>query len=151
MDLFAKVHLTLGESLLGFSRTVLIHLDGRQIRITKRPGQVTRPGSIDRIVGEGMPRERDLGERGDLYIQWEVDFPEDDWMRGKPATDQQHLRQILPQARSDLPAEDDTEVIEPLTRSARIQDWGKNQPERRQQEDFWEDETDGPQAGCAST
>lgn len=96
-----------------------------------------------------MPRERDIGERGDLFIQWEVDFPEDDWLRdSKDAQD--ILKRILPPSRQHLPSDGDSEVIEPMTQPAMEEDWGTNQPHRSQeQETFWEDETSGPQAQCA--
>lgn len=150
LDLMATVHLTLRESLMGFSRTVLVHLDGRHLSVNKSHGEVTRPGSLERIVGEGMPRERDMGDRGDLYIEWEVDFPQDGWLEGRDDASRS-LSSLLPPPRAWIPAEDDTEVTESHTQSAREAEFGRNQPKWTQQEEFWEDETEAPQAGCAQS
>lgn len=150
LDLMATVHLTLRESLMGFSRTVLVHLDGRHLSVNKSHGEVTRPGSLERIDGEGMPRERDMGDRGDLYIKWEVDFPQDGWLEGRDDASRA-LSSLLPPPRASIPAEDDTEVTESHTQAAREAEFGRNQPKWTQQEEFWEDETEAPQAGCAQS
>ncbi|CAO1615740.1 unnamed protein product [Sympodiomycopsis kandeliae] len=153
LDLFTKVHITLQESLLGFDRIVLIHLDGTPIKVSKRPGKVTTPNSVDKLVGLGMPRENDLGERGDLFIQWQVDFPQDDWLDDNLIL-QDQLRNILPSTpKSDTSIQQDgnAKVLEPLVRQSRLDQWGNNQPHRKQQDDFWQDETEAPQAGCASS
>ncbi|PWN39770.1 DnaJ-domain-containing protein [Ceraceosorus guamensis] len=80
LDLHTKCHITLSESLLGFERTILTHLDGRHLKWKSKSGKIVRPGETQRVVGEGMMREGDRGERGDLYITWEVDFPPDDFL-----------------------------------------------------------------------
>ena len=69
LDLLCTCRLTLSEALLGFDRTVLTHLDGRQIRVERRAGTITRPGDVQRVRGEGMMTQGDRGERGDLYIR----------------------------------------------------------------------------------
>lgn len=79
LDLLAKVRIPLVEALLGFSRTVLTHLDGRHIHITKRRGEVIRPGQVDVIKGEGMFDQRLYDRKGDLFIAWEIEFPTDEW------------------------------------------------------------------------
>ncbi|PWN25260.1 DnaJ-domain-containing protein [Jaminaea rosea] len=85
LDLMTTITLPLREALLGFEepQTVLVHLDGRHVQLSKPGGKVTRPGSVDRLVGQGMPRERDLGPRGDLYIKWAIAFPADGWLEGR--------------------------------------------------------------------
>lgn len=68
-DLYASASISLQESLCGFSRVLLTHLDGRGIRITVPRGVPTRPNQLLRVRGEG------LGQ-GDLYIEVEVNYPE---------------------------------------------------------------------------
>ncbi|KAL3955950.1 hypothetical protein ACCO45_008796 [Purpureocillium lilacinum] len=66
-DLSAELNITLAESLTGFSRVVLKHLDGRGILIERPRGSILRPGECLKIEGEGMPMKR--GEvKGDLYL-----------------------------------------------------------------------------------
>lgn len=155
LDLVTSVHLNLRESLMGFEkRTVLVHLDGRHIQIAKQGGKVTRPGSIDRIVGAGMPRERDIGERGDLYIRYEVFFPQDGWLQGREEA-QRALSSVLPPPRQGIQALEggDVEVIDAVDfveAGVKRDDIGRNQPKRRQQDgDFWQEETEAPAGGCA--
>src|SRR6266487_2252434 len=59
-DLTAILDITLAESLCGFSRVCLTHLDGRGIYLNhpKKPGQIIRPGQVLRIKGEGMPHKK---------------------------------------------------------------------------------------------
>lgn len=78
-DLQADVEITLPEALLGFSRIVLKHLDGRGIKITVPQGKVMKPGQFLLVHGEGMPVKRS-DTKGDLYVQIIVQFPEDGWM-----------------------------------------------------------------------
>lgn len=68
-DLYASATISLQESLCGFSRVLLTHLDGRGIRITVPRGVTTRPNQLLRVRGEG------LGQ-GDLYIEINVEYPE---------------------------------------------------------------------------
>ena len=85
LDLLATVNIPLSEALLGFSRTILTHLDGRHIHVTKQQGEVIRPNQVDIIRGEGMMDQRYLDRRGDLFIAWNIEFPPDDWMRSMDA------------------------------------------------------------------
>lgn len=153
LDLLVEVHLTLREALMGFDRTVLVHLDGRHIKISKPAGTVTKPLSVDRVEGEGMPQERDIGERGDLYIQWHVDFPADGWLDGRGEAERA-LSSVLPPPRPGIPAEDDTEIADVQVQrgGASMDDFGKKQPRSRPQDEdeFWQDETEAPSGGCAS-
>jgi DnaJ family protein A protein 2 len=91
-DLLAHVHITLSEALLGFSRVILTHLDGRGIRFDSRKSggekKIYKNGDTVVIRGEGMPIwKKDKGksangsaERGDLYILFEVEMPDEEWL-----------------------------------------------------------------------
>ena len=52
-DLKIHLEISLKEALLGFYKYVT-HLDGRSVEID-RVGQITKPGLILRLKGEGMP------------------------------------------------------------------------------------------------
>merc|ERR1712000_38033 len=73
-DLTAILTIPLNQALLGVD-TTFVHLDGREIPI-KRDG-VTHPGLIMSVANEGMPVHNFPSERGTLYIQFEVEFPEE--------------------------------------------------------------------------
>jgi DnaJ-class molecular chaperone len=73
-DLKATVKITLKQALLGFERT-LSHLDGREI-IINREGKITKPGEIEKIMGEGMPVYEQSSEKGDLIVTYQVELPQ---------------------------------------------------------------------------
>ncbi|KAJ9592232.1 hypothetical protein L9F63_001233, partial [Diploptera punctata] len=74
-DLVMTHSISLTEALCGFSM-VLKHLDGRDLLIKHPLGQVVKPGDIKGIEGEGMPHYRNPFEKGNLYIKFDVTFPE---------------------------------------------------------------------------
>jgi len=90
-DLLAHVRITLSEALLGFSRVVLTHLDGRGIRFDSRAQEggkkIYKSGDTVVIRGEGMPiwkkdapKRSGPVERGDLFILFEVEMPSEEWL-----------------------------------------------------------------------
>ncbi|KAJ6309704.1 hypothetical protein OIU76_014607 [Salix suchowensis] len=62
--------LSLSEALCGF-QFVLKHLDGRQLLIKSKIGEVVKPDSF-----EGMPMYQRPFMKGNLYIHFTVDFPD---------------------------------------------------------------------------
>ena len=78
-DLFLPLTISLTEALCGFNY-VLKHLDGRHILIKSKAGEVLTPGSIKGIKGEGMPIYRNPFEKGNLYIKFDVQFPENQFI-----------------------------------------------------------------------
>lgn len=87
-DLLAHIRITLSEALLGFSRVILTHLDGRGIHFDSRKSsekKIYKSGDTVVIRGEGMPiwkkdRKHSPIERGDLFILFEVEMPTEDWL-----------------------------------------------------------------------
>lgn len=57
---------------------VVKHLDGRALVVSQPPGEVLAPGTIRGIPKEGMPIYRNPYEKGNLYIKFDVKFPEND-------------------------------------------------------------------------
>ncbi|KAI4465051.1 dnaj-like-2 isoform a-related [Holotrichia oblita] len=67
--------ITLSEALCGLT-FIIRHLDGRDILIRNPPGQVIKPGDVKAVVGEGMPYYKNPFERGNLYVTFEIRFPD---------------------------------------------------------------------------
>lgn len=74
-NLFMKREVTLTEALCGFE-FVINHLDGRALLIKQPPGSVIRPGQLRGVQGEGMPHYKNPFEKGNLYITFDVVFPD---------------------------------------------------------------------------
>jgi len=142
-DLSADLKVTLAESLCGFSRVVLKHLDGRGIQITHPRGKVLRPGQILKVAGEGMPlKKSDL--KGDLYLEVKIQFPEDGWTEDPAAF--ATLQRLLPESAPLIECTEIDEVeFEP---NADIEDFGANSGDPRSGSG-WEDDDEEEEGGAA--
>uniref|UniRef100_UPI00358FC3D0 dnaJ homolog subfamily A member 2-like isoform X1 n=2 Tax=Myxine glutinosa TaxID=7769 RepID=UPI00358FC3D0 len=78
-DLMIQQTVELADALCGM-QTKITHLDGRDITIRVSPGKVVTPGSVHMVWGEGMPCQRSPAERGNLYIQFCIKFPNKNWL-----------------------------------------------------------------------
>lgn len=74
-DLFMTHTINITESLCGF-KMVVKQLDGRSLVLTQPAGEVLAPGTIRAIPKEGMPIYRNPYEKGNLYIKFDVKFPD---------------------------------------------------------------------------
>jgi len=85
-DLYKTIEVDLVDALTGFSVT-LVYLDGNEFTVNVEG--VTECDHVMRVPGKGMPRRNGRGH-GDLYLTFEVDFPD-------TLTDQQKkaIREIL--------------------------------------------------------
>ncbi|KAJ1656903.1 Molecular chaperone (DnaJ super) [Dispira simplex] len=72
-NLVVRMDLPLVEALTGFTRTVQT-LDGRTLTI-KDEGRIVRPGVTLRITQEGMPIKSSPDNKGDLIVEYHVNFP----------------------------------------------------------------------------
>lgn len=95
-DLMAPLKVDLVETLTGFSRVVLKHLDGRGIQLTHPVGEILKPGQTIKIPGEGMPHKKGEG-KGDLYLAVQIEFPENGW-----SPDVEAIRKVLPVAKPEV-------------------------------------------------
>ncbi|CAM9236108.1 unnamed protein product [Ectocarpus sp. 8 AP-2014] len=68
-DLYTDMHISLKESLTGFSKSVK-HLDDRMIEISVPRGKVTPPETVVRVKNEGIP-----ATKGALFVTIKVKFP----------------------------------------------------------------------------
>lgn len=75
-DLLMVKKLSLAEALCGFSFKVE-HLDGRELIIRSKEGEVVRPGDVKGVANEGMPQHKNPFLKGTLFVKFEVEFPED--------------------------------------------------------------------------
>lgn len=72
--LVCSLTVSLLEAISGFTRPI-DRLDGRRLFLRVPRGQVTRPGSIKRVRGEGMPVRGRPDVHGDLFVRMQVDLP----------------------------------------------------------------------------
>ena len=80
-DLLTHATITLSEALLGFSRILLKHLDGRGIKVSSPPRKIIKPETCIIARGEGMPVYKSHGQRGDLYVIISIEMPDEAWLR----------------------------------------------------------------------
>lgn len=73
-ELMMKMKIGLNEALTGFTRSVTT-LDKREIAITSLPGEYVQHEAYKVVVSEGMPIHRNPFEKGNLVIQFEVEYP----------------------------------------------------------------------------
>lgn len=71
-DLHLTVNISLVEALVGFEKSIK-HLDDHDIDIGSKG--ITKPKEVRKIKGEGMPVHFST-KKGDLYVTFEVIFPE---------------------------------------------------------------------------
>jgi DnaJ homolog subfamily A member 2 len=74
-DLFMTHTINITEALCGF-KLVINHLDGRSLVLNSAPGDILSPGTIRAIQKEGMPIHKNPYEKGNLYVKFDVKFPE---------------------------------------------------------------------------
>ncbi|KAI9816851.1 MAG: hypothetical protein M1827_001496 [Pycnora praestabilis] len=139
-DLAANIDITLAESLCGFSRVVVKHLDGRGIHINHPHGRILRPDQTIKVTGEGMPyKKSDM--KGDLYLMVKVKFPEDGWIHDEACG---KLQELLPKPVAPIAADTVDEVE--YDENANLEDIGASSG-GAQWED--EDEEEEGQPQCA--
>ncbi|KAF9266541.1 DnaJ-domain-containing protein [Marasmius fiardii PR-910] len=108
-DLLTHVKITLSEALLGFSRILITHLDGRGVKVTSPPNKVLGASSTIRLKGEGMPVYKNPDQKGDLFIILEVEMPSQEWMA---QIDRKALEALLPAKKSDADVQPRPEIVD---------------------------------------
>lgn len=148
-DLRAVLKISLVEALTGFNRVVLTHLDGRgiQLNVQQPNGKVLRPGQVLKVSGEGMPIKRS-DAKGDLYLQVDIEFPEDGWLKDDAAL--QNVKEALPAASAPDLKHEDVEDVD-IEYEADMDEFGAGSGDPRAGGAEWEDDEEeegGPQ--CAT-
>lgn len=108
-DLYINHTVTLTEALCGFN-FVVHHLDGRDLLIKHLPGQVIKPGEVKLVASEGMPQYKNPFEKGNLYVTFEIKFPENHFAS---ETALNALEKFLPPRRPfEMPVGDHVEEVD---------------------------------------
>lgn len=134
-DLNTKMEIKLVEALCGFRKTITT-LDNRTLVINSTPGQVIKSNEIKCVQNEGMPIYRDPFEKGQLFINFQVEFPEKDWL---PEHLMFQLERLLP-PREDVMLTDDMEEVDLREVDVRTQ-------QRKQQGEVYEEDEDSSRGG----
>lgn len=116
-DLILRMNIELVEALCGFQK-VIRTLDERDIVITVMPGEVTKHGEVKCVLNEGMPMYKNPFEKGQLIVQFIVNFPS----RVPP--------ELIPALENCLPARPRVEIPE-LAEECQLMDFVPEQEMRR--------------------
>ena len=73
-DLKITQNLKLSEALCGFEIKIK-QLDGRILLVKNKPGEIIQHKDIKSVIGEGMPIYKGNGKKGNLVIEFNVQFP----------------------------------------------------------------------------
>ena len=141
-DLSAEIEITLAESLCGFSRVVMKHLDGRGLHIQHPQSNtgVLRPGQVIKVVGEGMPQKKSE-LKGDLYLEVKVQFPDHAWLQKKQVLAK--LRELLPPPGTSIQADVVDDVI--YEEAASLDEFGAG----AEGDEGWVDDDEDGEQQCA--
>lgn len=107
-DLIMEHSLSLSEALCSFKFT-LKHLDGRDLVIQSIPGEVIEPGKLKMVSEEGMPRYRNPFEKGNLYINFNITFPQNNFASEEQLRELESL--LPPRPRVEIPTGEDVEEV----------------------------------------
>lgn len=134
-NLVMKMNIKLVEGLCGMKKTIQT-LDNRTLVVNTQPGEVIKNGDIRCVENEGMPVYRDPYEKGQLIIQFQVEFPEKGWL---PEHLMFQLERLLP-PREDLMITDDMEEAELCEVDERTQ-------QRSYSREAYEEDDENPRGG----
>ncbi|KAL4264746.1 DnaJ-domain-containing protein [Pleurotus pulmonarius] len=98
-DLLMHVSITLSEALLGFSRILIKHLDGRGIHLRSPSGKIIKHHDSIVLRGEGMPKYKHPDQKGDLYVIFDIEMPDEQWLK---SVDKKALENALPPKKRDV-------------------------------------------------
>lgn len=110
-NLFHKHSLTLLEALTGFSFP-LQHLDGRVLMVKSDAGSIVKPGDVRALKEEGMPQVKNPYVRGNIYIEFDVVFPD---AKQLSEASKKVLKTVLPPAPSHADTMSDAGTPEEVT------------------------------------
>ncbi len=140
-DLYVNVNIELLTALAG-GQIAIPHLDDRVLLVHILPGEVIKPGMIKAVNNEGMPAYKRPFDKGSLFIQFEINFPQNNWVDAKQLA---LLESILP-PRSKVQIQEGYHVEEVVLSDF---DQAKQRSNEYMDEDDEEHEQGGPQVQCA--
>jgi DnaJ family protein A protein 2 len=106
-DLYIEQTIPLVEALCGFT-TYVKHLDDRVLVISQAKNDVINHGEIRMITNEGMPIHKRPYEKGNLYIQFNVEFPKPGFLK---ENSMKELEKLLPPRRQQTKPQGETEDV----------------------------------------
>jgi DnaJ family protein A protein 2 len=100
--------ITLVEALSGFQFS-FTHLDGKQYLVKSEKGDVLRPGDVRALHSLGMPVYKKSFEKGTLFIQFDVEFPKQHFLKSDKQSGT--LSEILGQTPAPVKANGEMEPV----------------------------------------
>jgi len=95
-DLYYKKKISLYEALTGTTFQI-DHLDGTKLNVTSAPGEVIAHNAVKQVSRKGMPFYKDAMGAGNLYIEFDVEFPKKNELKNL-----EQLKNILPVPKNTL-------------------------------------------------
>uniref|UniRef100_A0A1I7U9B3 Mitochondrial protein import protein MAS5 n=1 Tax=Caenorhabditis tropicalis TaxID=1561998 RepID=A0A1I7U9B3_9PELO len=78
-DLHMTKKISLNEALCGYN-FIVKHLDGHPLVLRNKVGDVIKPGIVRGVVGKGMPNKKYPNLKGNLFVEFDVEFPKDHFL-----------------------------------------------------------------------
>merc|ERR1712178_508950 len=88
--LYLNKSVSLRDALCGTSFQ-LVHLDGRKLQISTKPGEILSSESIKMVENEGMPKEDNPFIKGYLVVQFQIVFPQNGSLSEKAVSTLSHV------------------------------------------------------------
>ncbi|XP_065913503.1 dnaJ homolog subfamily A member 2-like isoform X2 [Dysidea avara] len=107
-DLFMTKKITLVEALCGFTMYIT-HLDKRVLQVNCPQGMVIEPLCVRGIKEEGLPVYRHPDVKGNLYITFEIEFPENGQLTEQSIVE---LEKIFKRKHTSVDPEDNFEEVD---------------------------------------
>lgn len=147
-DLYLEKELTLVEALCGF-KFVINHLDGRELLIQSNEGEIIKPGQFKAVYDEGMPTHTRQFDKGKLFIQFQVKFPEPGDLSDHDIASLEKLLPPRPELNINMDECEECNLAEvDMEQEARRQKAAQQQHEREQDDD---DGPGGQRVQCAQS
>jgi len=140
-DLYIEQTIPLIEALGGF-QFIVKHLDDRVLVVKSEKGEVITPGEVKVVPNEGMPKHKSPFERGNLYIQFTIEFPKPGFLKDKQI---QELEKVLPPRRPAAKVTDDMETV--ILSKVTQNEQQRSKPTGRRQPTSDDEDEDGHQDG----
>lgn len=143
-DLFLKKNITLNEALCGF-QFYIEHLDQRYLSIKSESGQIIKPNDVRCVYGEGMPILNSM-TKGNLYITFDVEFPENYFLKPEVL---EILSSLLPsKPQTPVPSDQNVQNVTMSSRNVLPSNVNYNQQNQQNQQQEQQQESYSGQSRC---